>query len=385
MTQSPGVAAGRTMPAPPLYLAFAGTGIGVALPGALLPALLVRWHLGDEQAGRLFLCAWIGSSAGALLARGSLRTILLAGCLATSVAAIGIGLTQGGAADIALALFGLGLGMVMTSISLIRQQQSTEAGGRSGPEMVRLNLLWAAGACTCPTLALRALAMGAIRPLLFVFALAFALMAAWTALQPDLRLAPVAAQARSRGLFRTTPPGLIVMTFLITGIEASGGGWLATYARRGEHSLAATVAAPSLFWAGLLLSRGLWSAFPHWLTHDRVVRWSAALMAFSAVLLVVAQGEVAFLAAASLLGFGIGPVYPLLLSWALRFQRGGAIFFLAGVGSACLPWLTGLVSGRQHSLRVGFWVPMLGTLLLFVLALAMPLVRWSRMDSAAQG
>jgi len=365
------------MAALPLYLAFAGTGVGVALPGAILPALLVRWHLGDEQGGRLFLAAWIGSSIGALLVRGSLRAFLLAGCATISLAAIAIGMTRGGAADLVLALFGLGLGIAMTSISLMRQQQS---GPSSGAEMVRLNLVWAIGAFACPALALRALAVGAVRPLLFGLAVAFASMAIWTALQPDLRLAPVTSESRSWQLFRTTPWGLIAMTFLITGIEASAGGWLATYARRGEHTLAATVAAPTLFWAGLLLSRAFWSIFPHWLQHDRVVRWNAALMALSSILLVMARGEGMVLAAAWLLGFGIGPAYPLLLSWALRFQRGGAIFFLAGVGSACLPWLTGLVSSRTLSLRIGFTVPMAGTLILLALATLSPLARWNNME-----
>jgi fucose permease len=74
----------------------------------------------------------------------------------------------------------------------------------------------------------------------------------------------------------------------------------------------------------------------------------------------------------------------LLLAWALRLYRGGAIFFLAGVGSALLPWLTGLVSTRAHSLRVGFSVPMLGTLILFALASLLPLASWSRRQEAGQ-
>src|ERR1035437_5363598 len=65
---------GRILAAAPLYLGFAAAGGGVALPGALLPVMMLRWHLQDEQGGRLFLLAWIGSSLGALLVRGSLRS-----------------------------------------------------------------------------------------------------------------------------------------------------------------------------------------------------------------------------------------------------------------------------------------------------------------------
>jgi fucose permease len=388
MTQAPDASAKRSFAALPLYLAFAGTGIGVALPGALLPTLVTRWHLTDEQAGRLFLAAWLGSSVGALLVGRALRTHLMTGCAAISLAAIAIGATGGPGADLAFALFGFGLGMVMTSISLIREQQSRRARdgkpGDSGTEMVRLNLFWALGAFACPTLALHALAAGTVRPLLFGIALGFAGMAAWTALQTKLPVRRASTNESPSRFLHTTPPGLVAMICLITGIEASAGGWLATLAHRGEHTVDATVAAPTLFWAGLLLSRAFWSGFSNWLTHDKVVRVNIALMAVCSTLMVVARNEGTLLATAWLLGFGIGPTYPLLLAWALRLYRGGAIFFLAGVGSALLPWLTGLVSTRAHSLRVGFSVPMLGTLILFTLASLLPLASWSRRQEAGQ-
>ena len=39
-----------------LYLGFAATGVGVALPGALLPLLLRRWSLSDARGGLLLFC-----------------------------------------------------------------------------------------------------------------------------------------------------------------------------------------------------------------------------------------------------------------------------------------------------------------------------------------
>ena len=78
----------------PLYLGFAATGVGVALPGALLPVMLQRWHLQDEQGGRLFLLAWIGSSLGALLVRGSCA-LLLCGSVAVTLGAVGLSFCAG--------------------------------------------------------------------------------------------------------------------------------------------------------------------------------------------------------------------------------------------------------------------------------------------------
>ena len=88
--------------------------------------------------------------------------------------------------------------------------------------------------------------------------------------------------------------------------------------------------------------------------------------------------------AAFLLGFGIGPCYPLLLAWALRFQRAGSIFFIAGVGAASLPWLMGVLSARTGSLRIGFVVPIIGAVIMLTLSLLLPLRLWSREDRALE-
>jgi fucose permease len=371
--------ASGTLAIVPLYLGFAATGVGVALPGALLPVMLQRWHLQDEQGGRLFLLAWIGSSLGALLVRGSMRTVLLCGSVAVMLGAVGLSFCVDGA-DAWMALYGLGLGLSMTSISLIRQRQT----GGSGTELVRLNLLWAVGACACPSLTIHALMTGDIRSMFCGLACCFAALAAWTVFQTGLTIEEgVAKTAHPWTIFRAVPPGLIVMTLLITGIEASAGGWLATYARRGGYGVAGAVAAPSCFWAGLLLSRLFWSVCHRWLTHDWTVRGSLVVMAGASALLVASGSDVLMLIAAFCLGFGIGPTYPLLLAWALRFHRGGAIFFLAGVGSACLPWLTGIVSTQRHSLRVGLAVPMTATLLMVTLSLVLPLKAWSKSETYA--
>ena len=375
----PGLSHGRRpLAALPLYVAFAGTGIGVALPGAILPALLLRWHLKDAQGGLLFLMAWVGSSAGALLVRGSLRRALTMGGLAVALASFALGVCEGVGANEWMALYGCGLGLTMTSISLIRQQQTEHTGA----EMVRLNLLWALGACVCPTLTVRILAGGAIRPLLFGIGAGFLAVTGWAALQEDVRL-PLKTKAGQRflSLFQSVPLPLIAMVFLITGIEASAGGWLATFARRAEatsgHDVATTIAAPTCLWAGLLLSRFVWSVYDRVRAHGQIMRGSLALMSGSAVLLVTAHGGWLMLVAAFCLGFGIGPIYPLLLAWALRFRPGGSIFFIAGVGSAALPWLTGLLSTQRNSLRVGLAVPMAGTLMMLVLSMASPLTRWT--------
>jgi len=367
----------------PLYIAFAATGVAVALPGAILPALLVRWHLGDAQAGQLFFAAWVGSALGSLVVRGSLRTTLTLGSALLACAAVCIAFLDGHGANACLALYGFGLGITMTSISLTRQQQVVKAGRSTGTEMVRLNSAWAAGAVLCPALTARVLSHGSIRPLLLCLVIFFAVLAAWSALQSDMH-ASVVAKSLPWSALKSIPPGLVCMIFLATGVEAATGGWLSTYTRRGGDSVAATIAALTCFWAGLMASRIFWSVFDHWLTHDYVVRLSVGLMVLSSALLFrVHAGSIPAIAA-FLLGFGIGPCYPLLLAWALRFQRAGSIFFIAGVGAASLPWLMGVLSARTGSLRIGFVVPIIGAVIMLTLSLLLPLRLWSREGRALE-
>jgi MFS transporter, FHS family, glucose/mannose:H+ symporter len=356
----------------PLYVGFAATGVGVALPGAILPTLLVAWRLRDEQAGLLFLLAWCGSSAGALLVQGRLRLALTWGCLLTASAALGLAWLPAVVAPLLMGVYGLGLGMAMTSISLIRQRT---AHARE-LELIRLNLMWAIGACACPSLAARTLMNGSTKSLLAGFAAFFVCLALWTYFfEPgDITIQADGITAwRPFRIFRFVPLPLILMAFLVTGTEASAGGWLATYARRANHDLAITIAAPTCLWAGLLLSRLFWSLPGTKLQPKTIVRGSLAVLAAAAVLLVASGGGVGILLAAFGIGMGLGPVYPLLLANVLRFEECGTIFFLAGLGSACLPWMTGVVSQQRSSLRQGLIVPMTASLVMLALALSF---RW---------
>ncbi len=197
--------------------------------------------------------------------------------------------------------------------------------------------------------------------------------------QPALRLEPVVkgAAPNKTALFRL-PFGLVLLIFLVTGIEAAAGGWLTTFTHRYDATLAISIAVPTCFWAGLLLSRFFWSLYDGSAMEAGTVRGSLMLMTIASILLISLDNSLVTLVAAFLLGFGIGPTYPLLLGWALRRKQGAGIFFLAGVGSACLPWLTGLISAQHSSLRVGLVVPTAGTLLMLIVAMLSPLHLWSQ-------
>jgi FHS family glucose/mannose:H+ symporter-like MFS transporter len=356
-----------------LYSGFTATGIGCALPGALLPAMLSAWHLQDRGAGWLFFVITAGSASGSLLLSRQLRTSLTIGLTLLAMAAWAWSHLAGWV-TLAGLLWGLGLGMTMTSISLMRQRPD----GERVAENVRLNLFWAVGAVICPLLLTHALRTSSPRGVLGDFAVGFGLLAVAVA---GLRPRSLDERAARRGALLDArharfglagvPLLLIVATMLSTGVEAASGAWLATYAQRSRHGLAVIVAAPTCLWAGLLLSRLLGSLPGAEQRLRRSFKGLLVVVAGAAVGLLIPNGAV-LLISSFLIGFGLGPLYPSLLTRVLGYRQTGSIFFLCGVTSAVMPWLTGVLSEHFLSLRAGLMVLVLGAAVLLVVGARLP-------------
>jgi fucose permease len=363
-----------------LYLGFAATGVGVALPGALLPLLLRRWSLGDARGGLLLFCFFLATTTGALLSRGRMNRSIARGALLTSAGALWLGFASRDWGFGAIAIYGLGLGIAMTSTSLLVSRRFPK---ERRVEMMRLNLLWAAGACAGPWLALggQALKAGAhaVRPLhvLVGLSLFFAVFALWVWLAleslPDTaELSSESAVATTRWPLAEIPLALLILVFCATGIESSTGGWLAAYAQRLGETAKTTIGAATAFWVGLLGSRLINSLRVSARLSERVVlRVSAGLAAAGLAILVAWPGAAASVFAALMVGLGAGPVYPLLLSMVLRRSETRGIFVLAGVGASALPLATGALSGWMHSLSAGLCVPLAAASMMTVLSLSL--------------
>jgi FHS family glucose/mannose:H+ symporter-like MFS transporter len=343
------------------YTTFAAAGVGVVLPGALLPLLLTRWSMNDAQGGALFFLLFLGSMTGAVLARGRLPRTAALGAAAVAAGALAMAVASRTAAFAAIPLFGLGLGVVMTSVSLLQSRRHPQT---RAAQMARLNLTWSVGALIGPPLLLRGAVEWGVPPVLGTVALLFAVMGmlVWL-LVPNVEAEkPVAATTTRR---RLALPVLLMLAAapLATGTESAMGGWLTTYAKRSGDALGLVVGAVTCFWAGMLLSRLIQShAKIAEATQRATLRWGPALMVFAVVLVLASHGGLVVLAGAFLTGIGIGPMYPLLLALVLREGEGGNIVFvLAGAGAAALPLLTGLVSQAAGSLRAGLVVPLAGS------------------------
>ena len=363
-----------------IYLSFAATGMAMALPGAVLPALLQHWQMADRQAGLLFFLGWMGSSIGALLVRPSRSRSIAFGALLTGLGATGMGFSTKTASFVSMAIFGLGLGITMTATSLL---QSARNDDRRGAELNRLNLIWAIGASTCPTLAEHSLRVASARMIFCALGLFFFAVSLWSFLlerDPDrgVMARPVSVPWRKGWSLSLWPLPMVVIMLLPSGIESSMGGWIAAYIQRTHHVIATTVTAGTLFWIGLMLSRTLVSSFGALHRAERVVlRVSLCLVLAGALILIADSATLGALPGIFLIGFGLGPVYPLLLAIALQYSENTAIFFMAGLGSAFFPWLTGTVSSAAGSLRIGLLVPLGASVLLLALGLRVSTYRGS--------
>jgi len=262
--------------------------------------------------------------------------------------------------------YGLGLGITMTSISLLRSQREA---ARRPQEMNRLNMLWALGALACPTLAAHALRTSSIAYLFAILGCCFAVLAAWTvAVEMRFPTSVIVMLKESSVLLPSLPVILSVIAALVVGVESSMGGWLTTYVKRADHSVAGAVTATSVFWAGMLISRALHStSLMTRLPTTRVFRLHLGLVALCTCVICAAHLGGLLLPLAFFVGFGLGPLYPLLLALVLPRFRGNRVFVMAGLGSALFPWMTGLVSTRFGSLRAGLTVPCVAACVLVLL------------------
>jgi fucose permease len=155
------------------------------------------------------------------------------------------------------------------------------------------------------------------------------------------------------------------MFFLYVAVESSVGGWISTLARRDSANvLGEWTLAPCLFWAGLLLGRGI---VPLMLTQIRERHLAIAGLLISSIgivaLVVLAKWQ--FIATAGfVVGLGLSPVFPITVALLAPFhatRNAGVMFALAGFGGAVMPEMVGMVSTRIGSLQAALVVPLVAT------------------------
>jgi MFS transporter, FHS family, glucose/mannose:H+ symporter len=355
-----------------VYSGFIVAGAATIILGPILPILIARWSLTDEEAGLLFTLQFCGNllgvaALGTLVSRyGYGRTF----GIAFTLIALGVFNLNSGVEAISVtstAVFGCGLGLVLPGANL---WVAEVAESRRASALSILNLAWGIGAISCPVLIMFAqrsnrlsLLFGVIAGLSVLFALACVI----------IDLEPSAGKPVVDLPIQYEPPvglktgaALCGLFFLYCGAESAVGGWTAALAKRmGTNQENLWELTPMFFWAGLLTGRALG---PLVLRHvpERIVLIVSLIIvgACNGAILWVASLQAAAICLV-IAGLGIACVYPLLVStmvgyYGKRARRAGSIIFaFASLGAATIPWLVGFTSTHLGGLRVGLLVPLM--------------------------
>jgi fucose permease len=166
----------------------------------------------------------------------------------------------------------------------------------------------------------------------------------------------------------------VLLFFLHTGVEGTAGQWAYTVfiESRGMPAVAAGVAA-SAYWGGLTLGRIVSGAITHRVPPARVLRvalWTAPAWA---LLVAAGSGPAVDRAALAMLGFTLGPVFPLLIAGTPRrvgaAHVGNAVGFqvaAASLGATAVPALAGVVAHARGLETIFVLVVTCGVLVLAV-------------------
>jgi FHS family glucose/mannose:H+ symporter-like MFS transporter len=368
-----------------IHFGFAVMGVVTIILGPILPILIARWSLSDERAGLYFTLEFCGNllgvaSMGALLSSRGYRVTLVVGYAITAVGVAALALGGENLSLVATALFGYGLGLVLSSSNLWVAEIFS---ARRAAAVSMLNVAWGIGAIACAPLVMFAQRAHILAPMLLCVAgtsLLIAVAVAAMDIEPRAPSLADATRAKPLPLIGVrTAIALGALFFLYVGTENSIGGWGAAFAKRvGGGSGNAWELAPMFFWVGLIAGRTLVTAFLHRVGEKPFVIAGLILAGLANGALLRVSGFRAAIACLVVIGVGLASVYPSLIAsmvgyYGTRARRGGNILFgLASVGGATMPWVVGFISMHAASLRAGLLAPLVGCVVMLALQLALP-------------
>lgn len=369
-----------------IYSGVVLSGMLTTLLGPLLPVFSARWSLADAQAGYFFTAQFIGSMTGAvlsglLLPRRGFRFSLVLGFALTAAGAAVLGRGNWVGGLLSVYGYGVGLGFTIAGTNLWVSESNPE---RRSAALNVLNFAWGGGAVVCPFLFAVLHRAGHGGAMLHALAAAFVLVAILLAMipftEPKREREETTSSAPRPGVWSIRfGPALGTLFFLYVGTETALGGWVASFAKRNSvGSGTLWVLAPSFFWGALLLGRALAPAVLRYVTEARIVLGGLVLASLGGVALLGATSLAAVLAWATLAGFGLSAVFPILVAWishafgAAAARLAGRMFAMGALGGATLPWVVGYLSTEFGGLKAGLVAPLLGSLIMVALLLSTP-------------
>jgi MFS transporter, FHS family, glucose/mannose:H+ symporter len=262
-------------------IAFLPTGILTTLLGPMLPILIDRWQMNDTQAGNLFLVQFLASMvgvqlSGVLLARRGYRPAFLLGILtmAGGVGTLYLGALWLGLASVAI--YGLGLGLIIPTDNLLIAEISTGSGLTSRAGAVSLlNFFWGLGAVFC-SLGVSWTAAHKLLPVFFGAVAVSLVLLALAMRNLPFPLADTSAVSSGSWLVLVSNPTIWLFAsafFLYPGAETAVGGWIGSYVSRlGVRGAAIASLMPAFFWSALTVGRALGTVLLRHFSERRLLR-----------------------------------------------------------------------------------------------------------------
>jgi fucose permease len=372
----------------PLYAGFLYTGAMTVLLGVMLPRIAALHHLRDSQSGMLLLIQFATSATGGMFVRHRFRRTLLLGYILMACASIALLLLPGKFAVTGIGLWGLGLGMAMTSTSMLTGRVFPDSRGSA---LSLLNFFWSIGATLCPVVVARMPGTFSVASLYAPVAVLSAIcVAVITPSASHLALKEDAVRVHGGRSALSTVILFSAIGFLYVGAETTIGGWMSTYASRAvSWNVFRSDLATACFWGALLVGRGVAPLCLLFVSESTLHRISMAGAAIGVLLLVSAHRPLVLLAGATCAGISLAPIFPLTLSLFMERAAGtrnaGWVFGVAGFGGAVFPWLTGVISSGTHSLRAGLLVTFAAVVGMSVLMLRVWATPSGQLKAAAAG
>jgi fucose permease len=364
-----------------LCAGFVVTGIGTVIAGPILPTFIARFSLTDSQASVFFTVQFTGSLVGVLASsaitssRGYKLPIVL-GYLTMSAGFASLYAGSHAWALLGTAGLGLGYGLVVPGTNL----SMAETGGAA---LLNIgNFAWGAGAVACAPLIAFSLHHDFLPAFLhscaafcaaLVFAFLFTRFRHAQAAQPRQNASTSSIQTSG-----TLTIAMAALFFVYVGVETSLGGWSAAHTARLAHGPAnfATIA-PMFFYGGIMSGRAVAPLILPRVKEARLIFTALATISLGTAIVLFAKTQGVAMAGFCIAGLGCATVYPNYIAWFSRWYgvRAKALsalmFSLASIGAAAVPRIVGAVSTLAGSLRIALTIPLLGTVVMICILLAL--------------
>ena len=360
---------------PPILLAFFCfilIGISSGAPGVLLPSLINYYHVDNAVIGLLFLVSSIGYflsafTSGILVERLGMRGFLLVGASAFLIGTLGFGLEPPFTVILLTRLsVGLGIGIIETGLNIY-----ISALPRSASLLNYLHAFYGVGALIGPVVASTILvlnwgwnstyfvlaALGV--PMFLGFWLLFRRASATTSHTQDEKKGN-----SSTPLGDTLKLGVVWVASLFllfyVGVEVSLGNWTYTFLLDDRHQNALVSGwIVSGYWFGLTMGRFVLQTLAERfkMSNTTLVYVCMASIILALLLIWLIPLEIVTIVGFCLVGFGLGPIYPLTVALTPKLVPArivpsaiGFVVSISIIGLAIFPWIAGILSQN-----VGIW------------------------------